>query len=343
MEGCRPVPVVRRPGRTGPHTRALAFWTGLLALLAVLPEGTAPRSPTERLAPLKLVTESQAPVPGTGCSVFPANNIWNEGVTKLRVHRKSSMWLKSMKAYSSRIHPAFGPHPYGMPSKVVSNLHPKVNVGFEYRSESDRGPYPFGLDIPIEQTEDRHALMINKDTCMLYELYRAFWNNGSPKAGSGAIYNLKSNKLRPNGWTSADAAGLPIFAGLIRYDEVMSGIIPHAIRFTTPRTDCKHVWPARHHGKSCARSYPPMGARFRLKSTYGLSRFSYPVRVILRAMQRYGLIVADQGPNWYFWGTTDQRWTNSILGQLKRVPASQFQAVDTYRCMIDINSGASDC
>jgi len=344
VEGFRPVPVVRRPGRRGPHTRAFAFWTGLLALLAALPEGTAPTPSAENAPPMIPAAYPQRTyIAGTQCLVFPANNIWNADIMKLPVHKKSSTWLKSMKAYSTRIHPAFGRPPYGMPFKVVTNLHPKVYISFQYKSESDSSPYPFGLDIPIEQTEDRHALMVNKDTCTLYELYRAYWNYGRPKAGSGAIFNLKSNKLRPQGWTSADAAGLPILAGLIRYEEVMSGYVSHAIRFTTPRTDCRHRWPARHHSGSCNSIYPPMGARFRLKASYDLSRFTQSVRVILRAMKRHGIILADQGPNWYFWGTTDKRWTNSILSQLKTIPASAFQAVDVSRCIIDVDSGAADC
>jgi hypothetical protein len=248
-----------------------------------------------------------------------------------------------MKASSSHIHPAFGPSPYGMPYKVVSNLHPKVSIRFDYRSESDPGPYPFGLDIPLEKNGDAHAVMLNKDTCTLYELFRASWNNGSPLAGSGAVYNLGSNKLRPNGWTSADAAGLPIFSGLIRYDEVMSGAVTHAIRFTTPLTDCRHIWPARHHAGSCNRNYPPMGARFRLRASYDLSRFSTPVRVILRAMKRYGLILADVGPNWFFWGTMDSRWTGSIIRQLGTVPASALQAVNESSCIVDRNWGAANC
>jgi hypothetical protein len=230
-----------------------------------------------------------------------------------------------------------------MPYAMVSNFHPKVPIRFEWPDESDPGPYPFGPDIPLELNEDRHALMINGETCTLYELFRADWNGGLPRAGSGAIFGLRSNRLRPNGWTSADAAGLPIFAGLIRYDEVMSGAITHAIRFTTPRTDCRHTWPARHHDRGCGRAYPPMGVRLRLKARYSLARFSPPVRVILRAMKRYGLILADNGPNWYVGGTMDQRWTDSILGQLKTVPASAFQIVNQRLCLIDLSSGAARC
>lgn len=340
------MPVVRRPGRSGPRIRALAICTGLLALVAAIPEGTA-RNRTSRASenapPMDPVAARRVPVPGTRCLVLPANNIWNADISRLPVHRMSSTWLRSMRASWSRLHPAFGRSPYGMPFKVVSNLHPKVYVGFEYWSESDRGPYPFGLDIPLERNEDRHALMINRDTCTLYELYRADWNRARPRAGSGAIYSLGSNRLRPNGWTSADAAGLPIFPGLLRWDEASSGYISHAIRFTTPMTDCRHDWPARHHVGGCNRSYPPMGARFRLKAGFNIAPFGWRVRAVLRAMKRYGMIIADRGPNWYVGGTMDQRWTNTFLNQIKRIPASAFVVVDVRRCIININSAAASC
>jgi hypothetical protein len=342
MKGFPPVPVVNRLGRGQHVTRAIAMWTGLLVALGALPEGIATARSAEAAAPTSLVSAMpMAPVPGSVCDVFPANNIWNTSVKGLPVHRKSRIWKRSMKAWSSRIHPAFGRAPYGMPFKVVGISHPQVRVKFDWPSESDTGTYPFGSDIPLERNEDRHALMINKDTCTLFELYRAAL--GPPRAGSGAIFNLKSNWLRPNGWTSADAAGLPIFAGLLQYDEVMSGYISHAIRFTVPRTDCRHVWPARHHVGGCNRRYPPMGARLRLRLKYNISRFSGPVRTILRAMKRFGLILADNGPGWYIGGTMDSRWTSSILRELKTVPARQFQVVNQSLCKISSKSAAANC
>jgi len=315
-----------------------------LVALGAIPGGAAPTPPTVNVSSRALSSETpRTPVPGSSCSVFPSNNVWNTNISKLPVAYRSRTWLRTMKASSSKLRPAFGPPPYGKPFAVVGNSHPKVYIKFEYPSGSDPGPYPFGPDTPIEMSADAHALMVNRDTCMLYELFRADWNGGHPLAGSGAIFNLGSNKLRPNGWTSADAAGLPIFAGLIRYEEVLSGAITHAIRFTTPRTDCRHIWPARHDSGTCSRTYPPMGARFRLKASYGLSRFSWKVRVILRALKRYGMFVADQGPNWQIWGTMDSRWTDIIRNQLKTVPASAFVAVNESACLIDRNSGAANC
>ena len=315
-----------------------------MVLLAAFPgradQVESPRAPTPRLQPSAV---RRIPVPGTSCTVFPTNNIWNTDISALPVHPRSSAWLASMNASNTRLHPDFGRPPYGMPFKVVTNGHAKTRITFQYRGESDPGPYPFGPDVPIERGSDRHALMINKDTCTLYELFAADWNNGRPRAGSGAIFGLRSNKLRPNWWTSADAAGLPIFAGLVRYDEVKAGVIGHAIRFTASLTDCKHLWPARHDAGTCNRSYPPMGARFRLKAGYDISRFAPGVRVILQAMKTYGLILADNGSNWYFTGTMDSRWTDPFLDQLKTVPASAFEAVDESSCRIGPDSGAANC
>jgi len=185
--------------------------------------------------------------------------------------------------------------------------------------------------------------MINSDTCVLYELYAADWNGGNPKAGSGAIFDLGSNRLRPDTWTSADAAGLAIFPGLVRYDEVQAGHINHAIRFTADLTDASHLWPARHDAGTPNPAYPPMGARFRMKAGYDISGFSRPVRVILSAMKQYGLILADNGSNWFFQGTTDSGWTDGILDQLKAVPASAFEAIDESACQVRANSGKAAC
>jgi hypothetical protein len=281
-----------------------------------------------------------APVPGSTCTVFPANNVWNMNILKLPVNAKSAMWLRSMHASSTKLHPDFGPPAYGMPYDVVDNTHATKSVSFTYASESDAGPYPFGPDIHIEGGSDRHAIMINKDTCTLYELYAARWNGGSPTAGSGAIWNLASNALRPSTWTSADAAGLPIFPGLVRLDELQAGAIKHAIRFTVSCTRNQFIWPARHRAGVNNASCPPMGARFRLKSAFNMSNYSVNARVILRAMKRYGLIVADNGSDWFFQGTVDPGWTNSLMDQLKRIPASAFVAVDESRCKVSGGSGA---
>jgi len=284
--------------------------------------------------------------PGTSCSVFPSNNVWHADVSKLPVNRRSAAWLSSMSASSTHLHPDFGPSggfPYGIPYNVVSGSHPKVSIDFTYADESDPGPYPFGSDISIEGGSnsggDRHAIMVDKSACVLYELYDAHYSS-HPTAGSGAIWKLTSNKLRPAGWTSADAAGLPIFAGLVRLDEVCAGNVNHAIRVTASQTDRSYIWPARHQaGAANNHNLPPMGSRFRLKSSYGISRFRADTQTILRAMKKYGLIVADNGSNWYFQGTAEDGWSNGMLDELKSVPASAFEAVDESSLMVDPNSG----
>jgi hypothetical protein len=278
-----------------------------------------------------------------GCQVFPSDNIWNTDISTLPVDPRSAAWMASMNSGSTKLHPDFGPPSYGMPYAVVPDSHPKVKIRFHWGGESDKGPYPFGKDIPIEGGSDRHALMIDSDTCVLYELFSARWHHGSPTAGSGAIFDLGSNALRPDGWTSADAAGLPVFPGLVRWDEVKAGLIGHAIRFTADLTDCHHIWPARHDAGTCNSDYPPMGARFRLKAGFDISHFSADAQVILRAMQHYGFILADNGSNWYFQGTRDKHWTNSLLDEVKSIPASQFEAVDESGCMVDKDSAQANC
>ena len=290
------------------------------------------------------------PLPGApDCPMFPADNVWNTNISQLPVDPHSAAWLASMDAGSSDLHPDFGPSddpstPYGIPYIVVSPSHPLVNVTFQYADQSDPGPYPFGADTPIEggaqSTGDRHALMVNPSTCTLYELYDATYSPSGSTAGSGAIWNLDSNALRPSGWTSADAAGLPILPGLVRYDEVLSGSITHAIRMTAESTDTSFLWPARHEaGTASNPDLPPMGARFRLKASYNISGYSPQAQVVLRAMQQYGLILADNGSNWYFGGTADPDWPISLVNELKQVPASEFEAVDESSLMIDPNSG----
>jgi hypothetical protein len=293
--------------------------------------------------PLIGVPAGAAEVPGTDCRVFPVNNIWNTRVDSLPVHDMSDTWLRSADADTTNLHPDFGPPSYGIPFETVRRRHPKVSVDLTYAGESDRGPYPFDARTPIEGGSDRHALMIERGTCRLYELFAAEWNRGDPRAGSGAIWDLDSNRLRPDTWTSADAAGLPVFAGLVRADEVEAGRIAHAIRFTVSCTNDSYVWPARHEAGVDDPDCPPIGARFRLDATFDLSRFSPRARVILRAMKRYGLILADNGSNWYFQGTRDDRWQNRLLDQLKSVPASAFEAVDASACMVDPDSGRANC
>jgi hypothetical protein len=290
-------------------------------------------------------------LPGTDCPAFPADNVWNTPVTGLPVDRQSGAWLSHMAAGSTFLHPDYGPgggaSPYGIPWQITPR-HPKViKLHFLYADESDRAGYPFSAKTPIEggtgATGDRHALIVDPATCVLYELYDAHYvGGGVSTAGSGAIWNLRSNHLRPAGWTSADAAGLPILPGLVNYDEVKSGRVDHAIRFTAQTTETSYVWPARHQAGSTASSnYPPMGARFRLKASFTLpaSRCARACQVVIQAMKTYGLILADNGSNWYFQGTADRRWTYTMVDQLKAIPAKEFQAVDENCLIVKPDSG----
>jgi hypothetical protein len=220
-----------------------------------------------------------------------------------------------------------------------------VSVTFGYDDESDPGPYPIPPDVPIEggpsSNGDRHVLVLDRGHCILYEMYDAWPQpDGSWEAGSGAVFDLNAYDLRPAGWTSADAAGLPILPGLVRYDEVASGEIRHAIRFTAPQTRRAYVWPARHYASSLTGlQYPPMGQRFRLKTGFDMSGFSPEVQVILQAMKTYGIILADNGSSWFISGAPDERWDNDVLHELGQVHGSDFEAVDVSSLMIDPNSG----
>jgi hypothetical protein len=280
------------------------------------------------------------PVPGAaGCPMFPADNIWNTDIASLPVDVHSAQWLASMDSSSTFLHPDFGPsgdpsNPYGMPYTVVPPGHPFVNIAFQDASESDPGPYPFGADTPIEggqnATGDRHAIMIDPTTCTLYELYDAQYSAGGSTAGSGAIWNLRSNALRPAGWTSADAAGLPILPGLARYDEVAAGSIDHALRFTAPCTAPRYVYPARHEASTCSGpNLPPMGLRVRLKAGVDISGLPYQARVVAVALKRYGMILADNGSPWYISGAPNAGWNNDALHLLDRLTGRDFQVVDT--------------
>ena len=299
-----------------------------------------------------LAEELQSParaIPGTSCPNFPADSWWSADVSKLPVHARSQQWMSHMSP-SRLLHPDFGPSygeipvPYGIPITVVDNSHPKVKVTFQYASESDKVRYPLGDDTKVEggqyQSGDRHTIVINKDTCRLYETWATRRQGNKWSAGSGATWLLTSNDLRRRGWTSADAAGLPILPGLLRFDEVARGKVDHAIRFTTDVTDRSFLWPARHHAGSVSdRNYPPMGARFRLKASYVISSSLRPdTQAVLRGMKRYGLVLADNGSPWFFQGTSDKRWPEAFIDELKRIPASAFEAVDTSSLMIAPNS-----
>jgi len=273
------------------------------------------------------------------CPIYPSDDVWHSNIQLMPVHPMSDTWIANMGGPSRLIHPDLGAYPYGYQLQVVDNTTLTTRLSFGYADESDDVPYPFTSTTPIEPASDAHAFMLNKDTCVLYELFDASWNGGRPTAGSGAVFDLKSHALRPAGWTSADAAGLPIWPGVLRYDEVARGLVDHAIRFTAERTDRSYVWPARHQaGAASDPSLPPMGARFRLKSDFGFTGFSPQTQVVLMAMQRYGLILADNGSNFFFQGETSSQWSDQLISELKRIPAGAFEAVDASSLMVDPNS-----
>ncbi len=292
-----------------------------------------------------------APVDGGAvgaCPMFPADSFWHANVSTLPMASQSAAWVSSIGA-SAHVHADFGSGtwdggPIGIPWTSVGAGQPKVPVSFDYADESDPGPYPIPSDAPIEggpaSTGDRHVLVVDTSTCNLYELYDAHPSPTSWHAGSGAEWNLRSDALRPAGWTSADAAGLAILPGLVTYDEAASGHIDHAIRFTAPVTQTSFIWPARHEaGSSANPSLPPMGAWFRLRPDYDTSHLTGAALVIAQAMKTYGVILADNGSSWYISGSPDDRWDNDDLHELDAIKGSDFQAVDSSQLEIDPNSG----
>jgi hypothetical protein len=267
------------------------------------------------------------------CTILPASNVWNRRVDSLPV-RSDSATLMNRMGLNKWLHPDFGTYAgYGIPINVVTAATPRSTVTFTWPGESDAGPYPIPASPKIEgagAAGDRHILMIDTEACRLWELFAAQKVSGSWRAGSGAIFDLRSNALRPDGWTSADAAGLPIYPGLARYEEVAAGVIAHALRFTVPETRNTHIFPARHHASSLTgASYPPMGLRLRLKANVDISGFGPQSRVILRALKRYGMILADNGSAYYVSGAPDPRWNDDELHDLHGITGSMFEVVNT--------------
>jgi hypothetical protein len=302
--------------------------------------------------PLVNKPDGSAPEIG-GCEIFPADNIWNTRVDDLPLHPNSAAFIAAIGA-DGGLHPDFGSgvwppgsnSPIGIPFVVVPGSQPKVPVEFIWwPEESDPSPYPIPADAPVEggrdSDGDRHVLVLERDNCLLYELYYAFaQDDGRWEAANGAVFDLKSHDLRTDGWTSADAAGLPILPGLVRYDEVAAGEIRHAIRFTAPETQAAYLWPARHYASDLQEAdYPPMGLRLRLKSDYDISAFSPQVQVILQAFKTYGLILADNGSPWYISGVPDERWDNENLHEMDAVSGSDFEVVDVSALLVDPDSG----
>ena len=282
-----------------------------------------------------------------GCPVFPSSNIWNYDISRLPVAANSANYVAAI-GLTSHLHPDFGAGlynggPIGFPYMVVPGSQSSVPVSFNYASESDPGPYPVPLNAPIEggsqSSGDRHVLVVDSGTCKLYEMYAAYPQSNSWQAGSGAVWSLNSNALRPATWTSADAAGLPILPSLVNYDEVAAGVINHALRFTVSQTQNTFLWPARHEASSSTNpSLPPMGLRLRLKASVDISSFSRTNQIILTALKHYGMFVADNGSSWFLSGTADNRWNNDDLHALTSIPGSDFEAVDESMLQMNPNS-----
>lgn len=297
-----------------------------------------PRSVTTFALAASLVLVGGAPtaaaavrVPGApACRVFPAGNVWNRRVDGLPVRTDSEV-LKASIGLDRYVHPDFGSYSgYGIPWNVVSRSTPRRTVTFRWPSQSDRVKYPIPSKVKREGGSDRHILLVDKSTCRLYELFDARKVDGRWRAGSGAVWSLDSNRLRPSGWTSADAAGLPILPGLVRHDEVKAGAILHALRFTAPRTRTAYVYPARHQaGESSSSTLPPMGLRVRLKASVDIAGYPRQARVILTALKRYGMILADNGSPWYVTGAPHPDWDDDALRSLHRIHGSDFEVVDT--------------
>ncbi len=302
-------------------TRPLAW---VAAALAAVAAGVASAATTE-------------PPRIAGCPVFPADNAWNRRVDRLPAAQSSTAIVRAI-GLDGHLHPDFGSGlwdggPIGIPITVVGASTPRSRVAFEYADESDPGPYPIPANVRIEggasADGDRHAILVDRDRCRLYELFALRRTGNRWTAGSGAIWDLRSNRLRPAGWTSADAAGLPILPGLARYDEVSRGRIAHALRVTVARTRRAYVWPARHFASDLTDpTLPPMGLRLRLKRGYPIAGFPPQARAVLRALKEYGMVVADNGSSWYVSGAPDPRWSNDDLHTLQRVPGSAFEVVD---------------
>lgn len=324
------------------RTSRLTFGAILAVLAFTLALTSAGRADGGHTVYLPLVLSNQGAPMLAGCPMFPVDNIWNRRIDSLPVHSRSSAYVNSI-GYNTSLHADIGVA-YGIPFTSVPGNQPKVPVSFYYSAESDPGPYPIPPDAPVEGGSDRHVLVVDRDACILYEMFDAVKQpDGSWNAGSGAIFDLRSHALRPAGWTSADAAGLPILPGLVRYDEVAAGAIRHAIRFTARNTQRAYVWPARHFASDITnQNVPPMGARFRLKASKDIGGYPPEIRVIFQAFKEYGIILADNGSNWYITGASDPRWNDEMLADaFKTLKGSDFEAVDVSSLMINVNSGQS--
>jgi uncharacterized repeat protein (TIGR01451 family) len=279
------------------------------------------------------------------CPVFPADNVWNASVAQLPVDPRSNAYITSIGT-DTGVHPDFGSGTWdggliGIPYNTVSGHPPKVPITFDYADESNPGPYPIPPSPVLEYGSDHHLLIVDQDDCTLYETWDTRQASGAWQAGSGAIFNLRSNALRPSGWTSADAAGLPVFPGLARCEELEAGAIHHALRFTAQRTQKKFIWPARHYASSITDpNVPPMGQRFRLKASFDISSYSPQTQILLTALKTYGMFLADNGSNWYISGAPGACWNDDrLVSELRTVKGSAFEAVDESSLMVSADSG----
>ena len=317
--------------RIGALVAALAASLAACAVPPPPPPPGTPQPPPPVIPPTGTVDQNGSL--GT-CPVFPADNAWNRDVSGLPVDANSQHYIDTILASSAnkKLHADFGGGgDYGIPYITVPGTQPPVPITFvDYGDESDPGPYPIPTSAPIEGGSDRHVLAVDRGNCKLYELFGAQPMGNHWDASSGAVFDLRSNALRPDSWTSADAAGLPIFPGLVRYDEVASGQIKHALRFTVAQTQRGYIHPATHWASSSNDpNRPPMGLQLRLKASFDLSSYTGQTRVVLNALKKYGMIVADNGSNWFVSGAADTRWNDDDLNQLKQIPGSAFEVVDT--------------
>jgi len=288
----------------------------------------------------------------SNCQTFPQSNIWNTEVTKASVHKNSKLWLNNI-GLNKTIHPDFGSpnffNPFiGIPINYTNQSTKRHSIHFTYEDESDKKTYPIPFNVKIEggnlSTGDRHIISLDIDSCILYELFNVHRSiKGQWSAGSGAIFDLQSNNLRPIGWTSADAAGLPIYPGLARYQELSSGSINHALRFTLPKTSKKFIWPARHFASKIKdKSLPPMGLRLRLKASYNIEHLTPQAKIIATALKTYGMILADNGGALFITGEPNKNWNNDDLRNLKQLNAHNFEVVDVSQWQTNQNSAEAN-
>lgn len=317
---------------------AAAFGVGASAVVLAATPITSVEGPASAAKPA-VRTSGGAPAPTVGgCSIFPKDNAWNTDISAHPLHPSSNAIVAKIQSIGGdNLHPDFGENQeYGIPFVVVPADQPLVPIMYQaYGDESDPGPFPIPLNAPVEggatSDGDRHVLVLRGGgRCDLFELYRGFRSGAGWSADSGARWDLTTGALRPIGWTSADAAGLPILPGLVRYDEVAAGEIRHAIRVTFAQTYRGFILPATHFASNrLDPTLPPMGMRLRLRASYDTSRLTGQAKVIAEALKRYGFLVADNGSNWFFQGATDPRWDDDDLNQLKSIPGTAFEVVDT--------------